>query len=1119
MSDATGRLLAQDAAARGRALDIGRSFLVQAPAGSGKTGLLIQRYLALLAHVDRPERIVAMTFTRKAAGEMRERVVEALADAADESAPQPSETHDRRTRELARAALAQDRRYDWQLRAHPSRLAIGTIDAFASSFARQAPLTSGLGAFARYVDDATALFEQAARMALAQAPADDNAWRTLVAHVDNHADALVDLFAGLLAKRDQWLPFVVSADGPDLRGTLDATLAREVGGELARACDTLARHAVTLRPLLRFAAEHHPDGDVADALARCEKAGGLPAPIAESIADWRALADWLLVKDKARLRTAVNKRAGFPAANEAPGARNAKGAMETVLEELGADPAVALALDTVRRLPAAGCSDESWTIIEALLAVLPKVAAQLQLTFADDGRVDFTQVALAALDALGDPDSPSDLLLRLDCALAHLLIDEFQDTSVTQLALIKRLTAGWTPGDGRTLFAVGDPMQSIYRFRAAEVRLFVEAQESGAIAGLPVECLTLRRNFRAQARLVDWVNGAFVSILGTRSDPWRSAVAFAEATATRSSDDGAGCTFDALASEADEARAVVAHVERALAAGDETIAILVRARRHAEPLLPALRGAAIAFTAVELDAFAERSAIRDLTALAHALAQPADRLAWLSLMRAPWCGLALPDLMAVAATDAACERSLLPALASPGDVPGLSDDGRTRLARIARVLVPALGSRGKAPFAARLRGAWLALGGPACVDDASDLDAAERFFALLASYDVAGDVGDWPAFTGDLERLREGTAEPDVRVRVMTLHKAKGLEFDTVIMPALGREARSPGSELLRWRLRPGDGLLIAPGKARGGVADPICAYLARLDADEEAAELGRLLYVGCTRAKKRLHLTAMLAALRDDEGIARWPTPPANSALARLWPSVAEGLAPPAQAPQEQGDSVSLRLARVPRDWEPALPQGDLDPPSEFEQADETPPFDWVRETARNVGVVVHRLLAQIAREGLAAWNGARIGALAPSLAVALAAEGVDARELDGAVAQVQDAIRKVLADPRGRWLFDPSHEQARSEWAIAGVDGGALVHRTLDRTFVERGVRWIVDFKTGTHEGGDVEAFLDRERERYAPALETYARLVRGLDVRPIRLALYHPLARGWREWPFAE
>ena len=192
-----------DAAARRRALDVTQSFLVQAPAGSGKTELLIQRYLALLAHVDRPERVVAMTFTRKAAAEMLGRIVEALRDAgADVAAPTE---HRARTLALARAVLSQDARFGWELVAHPARLRVMTIDAFCAALARQAPLATRFGATPRFEEHAHPLYLRAARAALDDAGTDDAPWQRLLTHLDNDAGRAVALVADLLAKRDQWL--------------------------------------------------------------------------------------------------------------------------------------------------------------------------------------------------------------------------------------------------------------------------------------------------------------------------------------------------------------------------------------------------------------------------------------------------------------------------------------------------------------------------------------------------------------------------------------------------------------------------------------------------------------------------------------------------------------------------------------------------------------------------------------------------------------------------------------------------------------------------------------------------------------------------------------------------
>jgi len=166
----------------------------------------------------------------------------------------------------------------------------------------------------------------------------------------------------------------------------------------------------------------------------------------------------------------------------------------------------------------------------------------------------------------------------------------------------------------------------------------------------------------------------------------------------------------------------------------------------------------------------------------------------------------------------------------------------------------------------------------------------------------------------------------------------------------------------------------------------------------------------------------------------------------------------------------------------------------------------------------VSHRLLAQVANEGLNAFDDTRIAGLVARVRTDLIGEGVEAGNLDRAVQDVLAVVRETRDDERGRWLFEPSHAESASEWALAGQDDGAVVHVTLDRSFVADGVRWIVDFKTGRHEGADAASFMDREVSRYRRQLDRYARIVRGIEKRPIRLALYYPLVKGgWREWAF--
>ena len=150
--------------------------------------------------------------------------------------------------------------------------------------------------------------------------------------------------------------------------------------------------------------------------------------------------------------------------------------------------------------------------------VLVLAAAELERVFREQGRVDFPAVSIAALRALGSAGAPTDLNLRLDYRLQHILLDEFQDTSSAQLEMVRLVTAGWQRGDGRSVFCVGDPMQSIYGFRQAEVRAFLELAEDG-IGDLRFEVQRLCSNFRSDRILVDWINACFARSHAARGRP------------------------------------------------------------------------------------------------------------------------------------------------------------------------------------------------------------------------------------------------------------------------------------------------------------------------------------------------------------------------------------------------------------------------------------------------------------------------------------------------------------------------------------------------------------------------------------------------------------------------
>lgn len=1136
--------LAADEKERRRALDPLGSFIVQAPAGSGKTALLTQRYLALLPRVAHPEEIVAITFTNKAAGEMRARVLKALAEA---RAPQPPEApHERMSWELARAVLAHDRRRGWRLEENPSRLRVSTIDSLCAALTRQMPLAAGFGAPPTVVEDAYDLYVEAARATLAELESGQSwsaAVERLLRHLDNHLGVIEELIARMLEKRDQWLRHVADRRNPRIeRRQLEAALGRliaEALAEVRRAAPPELGGEVAA--LARYAAGNLVAAGAESALVTCRALDDWPGTRGEDLAMWLGIAELLLTRDGA-WRRAVNKGVGFPAPGDGKQpaeAAQAKARVLKLLEQLADREALRFHLHRLRVLPAATYREEQWVILEALIELLPLAVAQLELVFRRRGTVDFTAVSQAALSALGEPEAPSDLALALDYRIRHILVDEFQDISLTQFELLERLTAGWEPGDGRTLFVVGDPMQSIYRFREAEVGLYLRAWREG-IGQVRLAPVSLSVNFRSQQGIVEWVNAAFARVMPAIEDIATGAVAYRPSFARRAAGETPAVCVHALLEEdfAAEAEKVVALIETARREDpDGRIAILVRGRNHLAEIVPRLKQAGLRFLALDIEHLGHRQVVQDLLALTRALVHPADRVAWLALVRAPWCGLTLADLHALAGDDR--ESALWDLMREQVRLARLSEDGQRRLLALREVLQASLAERRRRSLRRWVEGTWLALGGPACVTDATDLKDAEVFFAALEELDEAGDLA-------GLERLAQRVAglyaRPDVaaddRLQIMTIHKAKGLEFDTVIVPGLGRRSPPERPQLLLWAERPrgqeASDLLFAPIRESGRPADEIYRFLQRLHAERDRHEDERLLYVAATRARRHLHLLGHTRLARGANGRLLLQPPASDSLLARLWPAVEEEFRRAAEAataaampdtpvclgePQPALAAVQ-GLERLSAGWARPAPPPTLAWHGAPPPAEETPPavvFEWAGETARHVGTVVHRMLLRIASEGIAAWDRARIERLSPAYRAALRQLGVAREELPEALERVRAALARALDDARGRWLL-AAHEEAGSEYALSGVWRGRLVHVTLDRTFVDGGTRWIVDYKTSVHEGADLDAFLDRERSRYAPQLERYAAIFALRDTRPIRLGLYFPLLGGWREWEYA-
>lgn len=1088
-------LFTEDSRARARALDPRGSFLVQAPAGSGKTTLLAARYLALLATVEHPEEIVALTFTRKAAGEMAQRVLDALGAGESEGGGELG----------ALAARVHDhaRRRNWDEAELPLRLRIHTIDQLALGIVRRRPQRAGALAHCGPTEDAEPMYRAAARLLLEEAAGTGDvaeAVRRLLLHLDAPRRFL-DLVERMLARREQWLPVLGQA-----------TERQPLEKDWVEFLET------------RCAAAGEPPGGVEDAEEWLGRIGLPRGGLEHSLKRLRILARSLLTQKGTwyaeRSGSQVLRAVGI--ADDDPHRGEWLAAWKRLRNAFVGDgeaPPPAW-LTEIPDLPDPDLGD--WALLQSLLLALAHAVLHLRTVFLRERRVDFIEITRLALDALGEDGAPSELQLALDYRLRHLLVDEFQDTSLTHYAFLTRLVGDWREDEGRTFFAVGDPMQSIYRFRQADVAVFLDVRRRRKIGSLALEPLVLHRNFRAAPALVAWVN-RFARAFPRSDDPDRGEVRFVRAVAARADDPGAGVHFHAVAPE-DEASALAALLADPEAPSGRR-AILLRSRLPSLEIVAALRARGIRPRLVDIVALGAVPAVGDLLALSEALLHPADRRAWLAVLRAPWCGLSNAALAAL--TAAAGDSPPGVRLLAEGPPPvGFGEETDALLAAAAGHLARGVDLVARYGLRRGVEATWVALGGPALLDTEADLRAAERYLGFL---DEPGIVDLWRLDPARFEeRVRtlyapEEAADEDAP-EILTIHGAKGLEWDEVFLPSLFHRPRSHESDLLAWQDVLGERgrrlLLLAhrPSSTTRRTSPPSTyEYLGTLERDRDQAENVRLAYVAATRARMRLHLFLPPESPEQGGAVRRGTLAEVFVPLVEEWPRPSS-LASSAPRPPAGMRPVRTRLVR-PFVLPFSLPPGGEDDRVVEEVAEEG---EEARPETRAAGRVLHAFLARLAGRPLPPPGGDLPPGLgSDAVRTALRAEGLAGEGLTEAERIVRTALVYAWTDRRGRWILAP-HAEGRCEWDLEWLDPAGEIRRLrIDRTFRDRrGRRWIVDYKLGRHEGGGTQRFLEEASARHRLQLETYARALRGLGERgPIFLGLYFPLLRAWRAWRAAE
>ncbi len=1102
---------------------------VSANAGTGKTYVLVQRILRLLLSGAEPQSLLCLTYTRNAAAEMEARV---LAELGAWSTAPDADLGTKLDKLLGRPASREETLRARCLFGHVIDAARGlpilTIHSFCEQVLRRFPVEAGMPPnFDILTDeDAEAILRASLDTVLDRAAREpDTPLGMALAAIIRHADEtrFSDLVKTILQDRGTLRGLLAPAGGEDWALFLEARLRRHFGLGAEDSEETILARLVNIAddlaplvPLCETLRQGKPtDQDTAKRMAAVRAATSPEARIA-------ALRTLFLTNGgtpRTRLFTTETAQRLGSAAGALP-ARRARFA--------------ALDLD----LCAAGIVSAS----SALLHLTAAVSAAYEQEKRPRALVDFDDLIERTLLLLGDAPSAAWVLFQLDSRISHILVDEAQDTSAAQWAIIERLTQDFFAGAGArqgvpTVFAVGDAKQSIYSFQGAEPRLMREREAVYAglagDAGFPWRALSLGLSFRSVPAVLRCVDAVWQAVLarGDAADgetiahrPFRAdepgLVELWEPERPAKRD--AGETWSPQAdedAEADAAARLGARIADQIATWLETGEMLASEARPIAPrdilillnrrepmldvLLAALKARRVPVAGADRLSLLDSIAVADLIALGDALVMPDDDLALAAALKSPLFNLDDDDLFALAHGRSG---SLWSAVMADDRYANAAGRLRSWQAR----------AFGETPFgfyhhvldSDDFRRAFTRRLGPQC------LDALDEFLACAETFSqrdrTLSAFLSWVRASG-LEIKRDSGQRTDA-VRVMTVHAAKGLEAEIVFLADTCRraEGRAPGI------LRVDDGLN-APDLpvwlVKGGANHPAVAEAKSQRARHEREESMRLLYVAMTRARDRLYVTGFQD--RDKLADGCWYDVVADALIKdavvtsdhagrRIWrigdpPGATAGAASTESSSQAARPRSELpawvhRLAHPeasPRALAPSGQEGGLHSPP-FAPRDDAEPES--AEDSRLAGLLMHRLLqslpscAEQGRAGMAAR-------IAESYRDALPATLRD--EL------IREAL-SLIAHPELRDLFAaPSLSETGLAGEIAMDDGLALAFGQADRIVLLGGEALILDYKTGRTVPRCAE---DAPRAHLAQIALYRDMLARALPGMPVRAALLY-------------
>jgi len=988
------------------------SFILEAPAGSGKTSILSKRFLSLLLQVKKPTEIIALTFTNKAAQEMKNRIRSALKDS------QNDEILNKIIHKIKGYAekLNWDQNFEDQLR-------IMTIDKLALQVINQAPILDSAGLNYQTDENPDEIYIQAINESLNQS----NVASAILDYVENDQRKLSAQLINILKKRDQWLTdltFYVDKDLEEIKSEYINYANQEQEQICSQIKDELGKDIIHDIQLIMQSIR--PEIKKID------------------FQFWLAFSNLVLTKEGS-FRKQFDKRHGIP--NDEAG-KQLKIKIDNLLLKLNNKNSILYQLNQVNY-----CNNfiNFLPLLPDLILLLIDINQRLMTLFTKLRTFDFSQIILNASHVL----EQSNLALILDEKITHILVDEFQDTNYAQLKFIELLTQNFAGDPEKTFFAVGDPMQSIYRFRKAEVEIFKKIQLQQRLGDLHVSPLQLKTNFRSNQKIIEWLNTNICHLFPATDNIELGSIAFNASIVGKNEDTGTGIKPHTLIIDSDNNDTIyqteAIYVAKLLQTVKQKnpaykIAVLTRSRSHLNELLTTIKRdfKDLPIQALEIKSITNNQTFEDIYMLTKALFNFDDKIAWMALLRSPIIGLKNRELALLFQNNHHLNTWSI--LNDHDLLKTLNEQSIKRLHKLIIIIKNNIDLRGRVSQRYFIESIWRQLNGDKAMINFEDMHVVDNFLNLVdqSSHNLLS-----IDFTR-LEKLIDETYISDIDshpnpIQFLTIQKSKGLEYDAVIIPNMNKTTvNEPHSLFLM------DKKLISMINMSN---EPnLYDYHRYKEKERLRNEYSRLLYVAITRAKHECHIITSISKDKIDS-----PSPCNDGSFASLlWPSINKDLIE--IKPNSQQNSYNEFVPKLRR-LKDHFFEGNLKINNEIYDGQHKV---YINQSFSNleieIGTILHKILELIVKKQLFINN-----LLENSLNYFedyFTHSRFSKDDTSYAIEQIKIAIHKLKTTQDGQWITN-QFEDDLSEMKYSIDDLGQSISLIPDRTFIENNVRWIVDYK----------------------------------------------------------